>query len=66
VRINFDLDGDMDNAWLLLRLSVHEKVMPLNVESDVPGGAKRILTELHELLKGDDELDLEPLRAAIQ
>jgi phosphomannomutase len=64
VRINFDLDGDMDNAWLLLRLSVHEKVMPLNVESDVPGGVKSILEELYELLKDDDELDLEPLRAA--
>ncbi len=65
VRINFDLDGDMDNAWLLLRLSVNEKVMPLNVESDVPGGVKRILTELYELLKDYDELDLEPLRAAL-
>jgi phosphomannomutase len=65
VRINFDLDGDMDNAWLLLRLSVNEKVMPLNVESDVPGGVKRILEELYELLKDYDELDLEPLRAAL-
>jgi phosphomannomutase len=65
VRINFDLDGDMDNAWLLLRLSVNDKVMPLNVESDVPGGAARILTELHELLKDFGELDLEPLRTAI-
>jgi phosphomannomutase len=65
VRINFDLDGDMDNAWLLLRLSVNDKVMPLNVESDVPGGARRILTELYELLKNDDELDMEPLRAAV-
>jgi phosphomannomutase len=65
VRINFDLDGDMDNAWLLLRLSVNEKVMPLNVESDVPGGVKHILEELYELLKDYDELDLEPLRAAL-
>jgi len=65
VRINFDLDGEMGNAWLLLRLSVNDKVMPLNVESDVPGGARRILEGLYELLKDDDELDLEPLRAAI-
>ncbi len=65
VRINFDLDGEMDNAWLLLRLSVHEAVMPLNVESDVPGGVRRILGELYELIRDDDELDLEPLRAAL-
>ncbi len=65
VRINFDLDGDMDNAWLLLRLSVNEAVMPLNVESDVPGGVKRILSKLYELLRDNDELDLEPLRTAL-
>jgi phosphomannomutase len=65
VRINFDLDGEMDNAWLLLRLSVHEPVMPLNVESDVPGGVRRILGQLYELIRKDEDLDLKPLRAAL-
>ena len=40
VRISFDLDDGMDNGWFLLRLSVHDPVLPLNVESDVPGGVK--------------------------
>ena len=63
VRICFDLDGGLENAWFLLRLSVHDPVMPLNAESDVPGGVGRILGALYQLLQGDENLDLEPLRA---
>ena len=40
--------------------------MPLNAESDVPGGVKRMLGQLYELLKGCEELDLEPLRKAVE
>ena len=65
VRIIFDLDGGVDNAWFLLRMSVHDPVMPLNAESDVPGGVKQMLTQLYALLEGNEALDLEPLRRAI-
>ena len=62
----FSLDGGVDNAWFMLRLSVHDPVMPVNAESDVPGGLKKILTELYAVLEKDnEELDLTPLRAAI-
>lgn len=66
VRISFDLDGGVENAWFQLRLSVHDPVMPLNAESDVPGGVKRMLSELYELLRGRPELDLTPLSAALE
>ena len=68
VRIIFDLDGGVDNAWFLLRLSVHDPVMPLNAESDVPGGVKQMLVQLYALLRDNEELelDLEPLRKAIE
>ena len=63
VRILFNLDGGVENAWFMLRLSVHDPVMPINAESDVKGGVKRILTELYEVLAEDnEELDLTPLR----
>jgi len=66
VRIMFSLDGGVDNAWFMLRLSVHDPVMPVNAESDVPGGLKKILNELYAVLEKDnEELDLTPLRAAI-
>ena len=65
VRISFDLQGVQDSAWFLLRLSVHDPVLPLNAESDVPGGVKEMLEELYQVLKPLEGIDLEPLRNAI-
>ena len=63
VRINFDLDDGFMNAWFLLRLSVHDPVLPLNIESDVQGGARRIAAALLSVLAGAEGIDLSPLRA---
>lgn len=65
VRISFDVDGELNSAWFLLRLSVHDPVMPLNAESDVSGGVKTVLTKLYEALEGREGIDLAPLKAAI-
>ncbi|MBR0463099.1 MAG: phosphomannomutase/phosphoglucomutase [Clostridia bacterium] len=65
VRVSFDLNGGHDNGWMLLRLSVHDPVMPLNVESDVPGGVKIMLSELRAFLKDEKALDLTPLERAV-
>jgi len=63
MRISFDLDGGVDNAWFLLRLSIQDPVMPLYAESDVPGGIARIFRPLYELLAEEEApLDLAPLR----
>ncbi len=44
VRVSFDKEhGD---GWFLLRLSVHDPVMPLNVESNIVGGCEIILKQL--------------------
>ena len=66
VRISFNLDDGIDNGWFLLRLSVHDPVMPLNAESDVKGGVVQMLRELYALLKDDPQLDLDPLKKAIE
>lgn len=66
VRINFDLAHGWDNAWFLLRLSVHDPVLPLNVESDVEGGVILVLNGLREVLGKTPEIDLTPLLAYIQ
>ena len=63
VRISFNLEGGVNNAWFLLRLSVHDPVMPLNAESDVPGGVQLMLGQLYDLLKDTENLDLSPLKA---
>lgn len=41
---NADEDG-----WWLLRMSLHDPVMPLNIESNVEGGVAAIERKLHEL-----------------
>ena len=65
VRISFDLQGGMDNGWFLLRLSVHDPVLPLNVESDVSGGLKEMLQSLYTVLQSAEGIDLSPLQAAL-
>jgi phosphomannomutase len=66
VRISFDLDGGLNNGWFLLRLSVHDPVMPLNVESDVKGGVKAILTQLDGALADAEGVDVSPLHTALE
>ena len=64
--IRVSLDNDHGDGWFLLRLSVHDPLMPLNVESDREGGVKTILSELAVFLrKYERELDLSPLNKAI-
>lgn len=54
VRISFPKDkGD---GWLLLRLSVHDPVMPLNVESDIIGGCEMILSQLAPFMEKQSKL----------
>ncbi len=60
VRIAFG-EGEGD-GWFLLRLSVHDPVMPLNVESNVIGGTKTIAAKLYEVLKDESALELQPLK----
>lgn len=60
LRVSFGKeDGD---GWFLLRLSVHDPLMPLNVESDSQGGVRKILNQLSGYLNTCKELDLSPLK----
>lgn len=55
VRVN--LDKDHGDGWFLLRLSLHEPLMPLNIESNTVGGAKIIAGELAKFIEKCDKLD---------
>jgi len=59
VRINFDKDhGD---GWALMRMSLHDPIMPVNAESEKEGGVQQIVQELYAFLKGyNNLLDLSP------
>lgn len=59
VRVN--LDDAHGNGWFLLRLSLHDPLLPLNIESNSVGGAKAIATELLTFLQSWDKLDTSSL-----
>lgn len=59
VRIN--ADAAHGNGWLLLRKSLHEPIMPLNIESDEEGGNLVMAKKLKEILAGEETLNQAPL-----
>ena len=44
-------------GWFLLRMSLHDPLMPLNIESDCHGGSSAILRELTPFLTAQPALD---------
>ena len=61
VRVN--LDKAHGDGWFLLRLSLHDPLIPLNMESDSVGGVKTIAAELAPFLRQFDQLDTSALAA---
>ncbi|MDX2430647.1 MAG: phosphomannomutase/phosphoglucomutase [Bacteroides sp.] len=53
--------GDHERGWFLLRMSLHDPVMPLNIESDIVGGSKVIMERLKAILSKFDQLDISTL-----
>ena len=62
VRVN--LDRAHGNGWFLLRLSLHDPILPLNIESDSPGGLKTIARELAPFLAQQKDIDASALLEA--
>ncbi len=50
-----------ENGWFLLRLSLHDPVMPLNIESNIKGGVAHIASRLLEFFQTIESLDLSTL-----
>lgn len=60
IRVSFD-DSNGD-GWFLLRLSLHDPLIPLNIESNTPGGVRIIASKLMEFLSAYPELDTSSLK----
>ena len=63
VRVN--LNEDHGNGWFLLRLSLHDPLLPLNIESNSLGGVKVIAAELAAFIAGYEKLDASKLLAFV-
>ena len=64
--IRVSLDKAHGDGWFLLRLSLHDPVIPLNIESDSVGGVRQITQELYAFLKTCDRLDLAPVESYLK
>ena len=62
VRINYDLpisDSEENvRGWLLLRKSLHDPVMPMNIESDKMGGSIMVLSIIKDFLSQFDAIEI--------
>ncbi len=63
IRVN--CSGENEEGWFLLRMSLHDPVMPLNVESNVSGGVKAMAGRLLKLLSTFKHLGLDSLKGKI-
>lgn len=54
--VRVDCDENSGNGWCLLRMSLHDPVMPLNIESDSPGGCAAIKAVIDEFTAKYDKL----------
>ncbi len=59
-------DKENGDGWLLLRLSVHDPIMPLNIESNSIGGVKKIAKDFYEFIKAFESLDITPIENFIK
>ncbi len=56
VRVDFDKENG--DGWCLLRKSLHDPLMPLNIESNSEGGCRKIAVKLLNFLKFYSDLDV--------
>ena len=59
-------DEEHGNGWALIRMSLHDPVLPINVESNIVDGNIKIVKDLYYFLKKYDFLDLTPFEKSIE
>lgn len=63
--LRFSFDEEHGNGWCLLRKSLHDPILPCNIESNTEGGCKEIAKQLYSFLKDYKELDLQSIEKFI-
>lgn len=48
--VRFNCNGENEKGWFLLRVSLHEPLLVLNIESDIEGGCENIYSILKDFL----------------
>ena len=59
--LRVSLDENHGNGWMLLRLSVHDPILPFNAESNTKGGVRQIINEFSGFIKEFECIDFSVL-----
>ena len=54
--IRVSCDATAGSGWCLMRMSLHDPIIPLNIESDEVGGCEKIYAVIEDFLKDFDAL----------
>ena len=60
IRVSFH-DAEV-TGWMLLRMSLHDPIMPMNIEADTVGGVDIIIKRLLPFMEQQGQLDISSLR----
>lgn len=60
--VHITVDAQHGNGWALLRKSLHDPVLPLNIESEVSGGVAQIAARMRSFLTQFDQLEIPPFK----
>lgn len=60
--IRVSMGKDNGDGWFLLRMSLHDPLMPLNIESNTAGGTDCIVKQLLPFLKKYEKLDISSIK----
>ena len=55
-------NSDTEKGWFMLRLSLHEPELPLNVESDIEGGLDNIMKRLKQFFRNISGIEYSDLQ----
>ncbi len=61
--LRFSFDEENGNGWMLLRKSLHDPILPLNMESNTAEGCVVLAKQMLEFLTQFDQLDVSALEA---
>lgn len=64
--VRVSCDKDHGDGWFLLRKSLHEPLLPLNIESNQPGGVNIIAEKVLELLSVYTSLNVSAIRKMLK
>ena len=63
--VRIDFKGKYGDGWLLLRMSLHEPLLVLQIENDIEGYQTKILKTIKEILNQYPELNQNRLEALL-